>query len=1328
MKLNSDMYHSSLNKLINKHLSETQLNDDNIKAFLSSINESFLSTDRYKEVLEHSFKLTEKEYEQINNQLNEQNEIRNHAIKNLISITKQLQNENQSIEKNQSDDILILSDIIVDQVKKFNDTKDELKKTINLFKTLLKNFNSSVLVETEDRKILFTNDAFCNLFKIPYTPEQMIGFDCSESAEQSKHLFTNPDEFAERIGLILTNKSPVIDEFLEMQDGTKLERDYVPIFVDDVYKGHMWLYENVTEKFQHQKHIAESDERNKLIMSSALDAIIIINSKGEIIYWNPSAKRIFGWDYEEVHLKLLTDTIIPARMSDGHKNGMDRMLTSNKSRILGTLLELPAIHKNENELLIEIYIISFEQENEKYYCSFIKDISERKKQETKLKETSQKLESIFNEMSDVVYSIKMPEREVLFVTPSIRDIFEVEAQDFVNDFTLWEKLIVPEEGKIKTKIKQAFNEQVSFDENYRIKTPSGSFKWIRNKAKFIFDENQNCIRLDGVVMDRTKQYFAQESLDQEVKLQEALIDIASTYINLDPKDVPNTIHRSLEKMGNFVGADRAYIFDYDFEKGVTSNTYEWCNEGISPEIDNLQDVPIEFFPQWTHKHQNGEAFYIPDVNNLEDDGEGGLKSILEPQGIKSLIAIPMLDGKELIGFVGFDSVKSHHDYSDKEQRLLFLFGQMLINIRNRQKWDNQLRIQEEKYRNIIANMNLGLLEVDLNDVIVYANQSFCDMSGYSLSELKGKKAAELFVVKDQKNIIYEKNDKRKEAVSDSYEIEVRDKNGQPHWWFISGAPNYNDKGQLIGSIGIHLDITEQKRLEQELAKAKSFAEAAGKAKELFLANMSHEIRTPLNVIIGMIRQLNKEALTTDQHFYVKQSESSAKHLLTILNNVLDIAKIESGDMEIVNEAFSPSALAYNVHSIMYSQAKDKNLDFKLHVSPDIKPVLIGDDTRLRQVLINLVGNAIKFTNKGSINLSVEVIDESDEKQLVKFEVQDTGIGMSEEFISRIFDKFSQEYNTSNRKYEGTGLGMAISNDLIVLMGGNMTVKSAKDDGTTCSFEISFPVSHTDNLIVNSPQIKEGTFKGKKALLVEDNEMNRFIAIQSLDFLGFETVEAENGQIATELIQKQDFDLVLMDIQMPVMDGVEATTLIREKLKINIPIIALTANAFKHDIDLYLKKGMNDFITKPYDEQEFFRKIEHVLSLSYDVLKTTENTQIVENANKEIQPLYDLSQLKVMSRGNDDFVKKMVSLFITLSKENIDIFEKAVIHNDVETLKKTAHKFKPSIDQMGIVSLKDTIRSLEKIEIDEKPEKSFIPLVEKIVKVLNEVVRELGGKG
>jgi len=846
---------------------------------------------------------------------------------------------------------------------------------------------------------------------------------------------------------------------------------------------------------------------------------------------------------------------------------------------------------------VEITAKLIEIKSKRFIISFSRDITQRKKQEQILKNTTEKLESILNEMTDVVWSVSIPNYEIIFVTPSVQTLYELSVAEWMEDVTLWEKVIHPEDRSILTKIYADLEQNGEYNVSYRIVTPTGKVKWVRNKAKYIYDSDRKPIRLDGVVMDRTSHYLAQEVLDQEIKLQEVLIDIASTYINLEPVEVENTINESLKKMGLFVSADRAYIFDYDFIEGTTSNTYEWCADGIAAEIENLQDVPIDFLTQWLQSHRRNEAFYVPDVSQLEDDGEGGLRSILEPQGIKSLIAIPMLNGKELIGFVGFDSVKKHHEYSDKEKRLLFLFGQMLINIRNRQKWEHQVRIQEEKYRNIIANMNLGLLEVDNDDVILYANQSFCDMSAYTLNELKGLKAAEVFVSAEERKIIEDKNKQREKSVSDSYELQITNKRGEKRWWFISGAPNYNDKGKLIGSIGIHLDISDQKRLEQELAKAKSFAESAAKAKEVFLANMSHEIRTPLNGIIGMIRQLAKEKLNNEQHTYVKQAGSSAKHLLTILNDVLDIAKIESGDLEIVSNSFSPSALIYNVHSIMYSQAKEKNLEFKPFVSPEIKSVLIGDETRLRQVFINLIGNSIKFTQKGSINLNVEVLTSNKEEQKLRFEVVDTGIGMSDAFVAKIFDKFSQEQNSASRSYEGTGLGMAISRDLVRLMGGEIEVISALDEGTTCRFDLSFPIGSQDSLISKSRQVKEGTFKGKNALLVEDNSMNRFIAKHSLNYLGLETIEAENGQIATEILASQKFDIILMDIQMPVMDGVEATIYIRKVLKIDTPIIALTANAFKHDIDLYLKSGMNDFITKPYYENDFFYKVEHVLSLA-----------------------------------------------------------------------------------------------------------------------------------
>lgn len=1027
------------------------------------------------------------------------------------------------------------------------------------------------------------------------------------------------------------------------------------------------------------------EQRLKLlqqIFDKASDGIQIAEESGTLYYINDIASKRLGIPQSKVNSFHVCD--FEKNFLNDINAWQNHVIRLKKEKRM--VFEGEHINQESGQLVpIELTINLISVKNKNFIIASARDITQRRNQENIILETNQKLESVFNEISDVVWSLKLPKQEVILITPSVATVFEMEADAFIKDISLWKKLILPDDASVVSEIKKSLLIYGDFTAKYRIKTPSGNIKWIKNKGKIVFNPNGKPIRIDGVITDRTREYKAQEILNQEVKLQEALIDIASTYINLNPKDVENTIHESLEKMGLFVSSDRAYIFDYDFINGTTSNTYEWCNVGIEPEIENLQNVPNDLFPQWIKEHQKGNEFYISNVNDLKEKKDVSLKSILIAQGIKSLIAIPMLDGKELIGFVGFDSVKKHHYYSEKEKRLLFLFGQMLINIRNRQKWDYQLRLQEEKYRNIIANMYLGLLEVDKNDKIIYANQTFCQMSGYSLLELKGKFAAELLVVENQKNKIYEKINIRLEKKSDNYEIEIINKKGEKRWWFISGAPNYNDKGQLIGSIGIHLDITDQKRLENELAMAKTFAEAATKAKEIFLANMSHEIRTPLNVIIGMIRQLTKETLSNDQRFYVKQSESSAKHLLTILNNILDIAKIESGDMELKNTGFCPSSLIYNVHSIFYSQTVEKNISFLFSISSKIKPVLIGDEKRIKQVLINLVGNAIKFTNEGMIRLSVKLVNETKTEQSLRFEVDDTGVGMSEEFISKLFDKFSQEQNSSNRNYEGTGLGMAISRDLIELMGGKLQVVSRKNKGTNFAFELNFKIGNETSLLPTGQKVKKGSFIGKKVLLVEDNEINRFIAIQSLIYLGFEVTEAENGLMAINIIQNNDFDLILMDIQMPVMDGLQATSFIRENLYKTTPIIALTANAFKHDIDLYLQKGMNDYITKPYDEDDFFRKIEFVMQNSFPLESDTDI------------PLFKLDTIQKMSRGNNDFVKKLLEIFVQSTNENIEIMYKCKINTDWKTMKSIAHKIKPTIEQFEIVQLKEIIRWLENFD-------------------------------
>ena len=517
----------------------------------------------------------------------------------------------------------------------------------------------------------------------------------------------------------------------------------------------------------------------------------------------------------------------------------------------------------------------------------------------------------------------------------------------------------------------------------------------------------------------------------------------------------------------------------------------------------------------------------------------------------------------------------------------------LRQLTNQLKFKNlQLGLQEEKFRNIIENMNLGILEVDNNDIIQYANNTFSFISGYSLEDLKGNYAHKLLTKKSDENIISEIIEARKNGDTGNFEVTIYTKSGEERIWFISGAPNYNDKGEIIGSIGVHLDITERKKLEQALEQARDKAQVASETKELFLANMSHEIRTPLNIILGMTRLIKKENLSERLSEYVNHSQYAANHLLAIINDILDMSKIEFGEMKLQLNPFNLHSLTNAIESIFTPNAEEKGLFFKFSISDNISETLFGDDLRIRQVLINLIGNSIKFTESGFVALNVRLLKDFDDIQTISFEIKDSGIGMSNEFVNHIFDKFSQEANKANRKYAGTGLGMAICRDLLALMNSQLKIKSLKGEGTTISFEIEFkkPTVNSDLPLKKIPVFELINIKGKKVLLVEDNKINRLIAGKSLEIIGCIYEEAVNGIEAIDILKIKTFDLILMDIQMPDMDGVEATKFIRNEMKITTPIVVLTANVFKQDLDSYIAVGMNDFIIKPFDEENFFEKV------------------------------------------------------------------------------------------------------------------------------------------
>ncbi len=613
--------------------------------------------------------------------------------------------------------------------------------------------------------------------------------------------------------------------------------------------------------------------------------------------------------------------------------------------------------------------------------------------------------------------------------------------------------------------------------------------------------------------------------------------------------------------------------------------------------------------------------------------------------------------------------------------------------------ERQTQLEQESNKNIkritslISSLNSGILFENESRKILFTNDIFCQMFGIPLApnQLTGfdcsdsaQQSKGMFL--DSETFI-ERIDEllthKKKAVGDILYL----KDGRV--FERDFVPVFMDD-QYKGHLWNYTDITQKRLAEQALETALQNAQQASRAKESFLANMSHEIRTPLNAIIGMMRELGREELTPKQNSYLSHSETSAKHLLSIVNNILDMSRIEAGELILEYKEFSLSAIMNMVHSILFVKAREKGLMLKFHSSPNIQPALIGDGGRIRQILINLVGNSIKFTEKGQVEVDVDVINDTETHQKIHFSVHDTGIGMSKEYLKMVFEKFSQEQSNSTKKYEGTGLGMTITKEMINLMGGTLNIESEKGTGTKISFSLNFPIGDPAKIIAKQEIIIDKSLAGLQCLLVEDNEMNRLIATQSLQHFGCRVVPATDGQKAIEILQSGTFDFVLMDIQMPVMDGMETTQYIRNTLQLDIPIIALTANAFRSEIDQYLAIGMNDYITKPYEEYHLFSTIANTLNI-----KTLVQRDLEAVLPEQTTPLlFDLHKIQELSRGDQVFIQKMVHIFVEHTPVTAQEMKEALLEKNYLKISKLAHRLKPSIANMGIQKLVNVLRELE----------------------------------
>jgi PAS domain S-box-containing protein len=1026
------------------------------------------------------------------------------------------------------------------------------------------------------------------------------------------------------------------------------------------------LEEDITERKLSAEKIKASEERWKFALEGAGEGVWEYNFQTEKSFFSPLYEKLLGYNKEEM------DLFSRNWQNLVHEEDYHIILDYDKEYFEGLILN----HKKEYRIRKKdgnyIWVLdrgmlmskTVEGKPLKIIGTHT-DITDLKEVELSLEQSEKQFRSLSENLPGVVYEFVFPKNGTpffKFISPSVEKIFGVTADQFNAENSL---LHPDDRERLMNCIEDSGRTNCPFYFEGRFVIPGKGNVWHSSSSSFSYKDLNGDSVFTGIMLDITEKKSAEDRLEKQREFYEQVL-------NKIPSDIAvfDNEHRYL--FLNPVAIKNPELRQWMIGK----KDEDYCRYRNKP-IEILEGRRALFNSVLEAKKL---VFYEETLTDSDGNPEYHLRNMY-----------PVLD-------------------QNGEVTMVIGYG---VNITDRKNIENQMRINEKRYRDLFNFSQALICTHDQNGVLLSVNPSICSSLGYSSEEMVGKSLGNFMQSKDAENLKKDYLDIINQEGKGKGVFRALSKSGKRLYLLFQ---NYlvEEKGLAPYIIGFSQDITERVQAENELLIAKQFTEDVSKAKEIFLANMSHEIRTPMNGILGVANLLAKTQLGDQQKGYLKLILESANNLLVIVNDVLDIEKIASGRIEFEQIPFLfEDRIRTSIQSFQY-KVEEKGLLMVYNSPLEEDLVLVGDPFRLSQIFNNLLNNAIKFTKEGKISVDISIVNKEADKMDIRFSITDTGIGIDEERLGNIFEPFVQASTDTTRKFGGTGLGLSICKDLVEMQGGQISVNSVLNQGTTFEFQLPFTIGIKDMLNKEDMAPEDYSNLGYKHILVaEDVELNQFIARQILETWGMKVTVANNGKEAVELVSKEPFDLILMDIQMPEMDGIEATQIIRKVRDSKIsqmPIVALTANALKGDNVRYIQAGMNDYITKPYTEAKLYSVISKYLKpdpnspLSKPANSSQPSTDskpkrllIEESEEKQAttgEKLYDLSMVELIGKGNPGFINKMVSLFLEQVPKDLEKMNEYSNNGEWEHVSKLAHRMKPSIEGMGINSLKEPIREIE----------------------------------